>query len=99
LGAIVTAGELFFGYCRMVFHGRTFLIILFGQAASSSGNAAPEQYHFYFNIQAIIANFIDHFHGLSTHRFSIFHVPAFSARTLFQQFIDDYPLTNANIVA
>jgi hypothetical protein len=83
----------------MVFHGRTFLIILFGQAASSSGNAAPEQYHFYFNIQAIIANFIDHFHGLSTHRFSIFHVPAFSARTLFQQFIDDYPLTNANIVA
>jgi len=83
----------------MVFHGRTFLIILFGQAASSSGNAAPEQYHFYFNIQAIIANFIDHFHGLSTHRFSIFHVPAFSARTLFQQFIDDYPLTNANMVA
>jgi len=69
LGAIVTAGELFFGYCRMVFHGRTFLIILFGQAASSSGNAAPEQYHFYFNIQTIIARFIDHFHALSTHRF------------------------------
>ncbi|HQN66925.1 MAG TPA: hypothetical protein PLZ33_04250 [Smithellaceae bacterium] len=91
MGAIVTAGELFFGYCRMVFHGRTFLIILFGQAASSSGNAAPEQYHFYFNIQAIIANFIDHFHALSTHRFSIFPVPAFFVRTLFPQFIDDCP--------
>jgi len=83
----------------MVFHGRTFLIILFGQAASSSGNAAPEQYHFYFNIQAIIAILLTIFMGFPLTAFKFFPVPAFSARTLFQQFIDDYPLTNANIVA
>jgi hypothetical protein len=75
----------------MVFHGRTFLIILFGQAASSSGNAVPEQYHFYFNIQTIIARIIAYFHALSPHRFSIFPVLAFSALTLFHSLLRIVP--------